>query len=40
VGLHGGIASYTDKEKNAVGLKVSFGALADGAIYPRTSLST
>jgi len=28
------VASYTDKEKNAVGLKVSFGALADGAIYP------
>jgi hypothetical protein len=28
------VASFTDKEKNAVGLKVSFGALADGAIYP------
>jgi hypothetical protein len=28
------VASYTDKEKNAVGLQVSFGALADGAIYP------
>ena len=30
------VASYTDKEKNAVGLKVSFGALTDGAIYPAT----
>jgi len=28
------VASYTDKEKNAVGLKVSFAALADGVIYP------
>ena len=28
------VASFTDKEKNAVGLKVALGALADGAIYP------
>jgi len=28
------VSSYTDKEKNAVGLKVSFGALGDGSTYP------
>jgi hypothetical protein len=28
------VASFTDKEKNAVGLKVTLSALADGAIYP------
>lgn len=28
------VASFTDKEKNAVGLKVSMGALADGTTYP------
>ncbi len=28
------VSSYTDKEKNAVGLKVSFGTLADGSTYP------
>jgi hypothetical protein len=32
------VASYTDKEKNAVGLKVSFGALADGTTYPASIL--
>jgi hypothetical protein len=28
------VASFTDKEKNAVGLKVSMGALTDGTTYP------
>lgn len=28
------VASFTDKEKNAVGLKVAFGALTDGTTYP------
>ena len=28
------VATFTDKEKNAVGLKVSMGALADGTTYP------
>jgi len=28
------VATFTDKEKDAVGLKVSFGAFADGTVYP------
>jgi hypothetical protein len=32
------VASYTDKEKDAVGLKVSFGALPDGTTYPANIL--
>jgi len=28
------VSSYTDKEKHAVALKVGFGGLADGTIYP------
>ena len=28
------VSSYTDKEKHAVGLKVAFGAFADGTTYP------
>jgi len=28
------VATFTDKAKDAVGLKVSFGAFADGTVYP------
>ncbi|MGH9870026.1 MAG: hypothetical protein ACREAA_17915 [Candidatus Polarisedimenticolia bacterium] len=28
------VATFTEKEKDAVGLKVSFGAFADGTVYP------
>lgn len=28
------VATFTDKKKDAVGLKVSFGAFADGTVYP------
>jgi hypothetical protein len=28
------VATFTDKEKDAVGLKVAFGAFADGTVYP------
>ena len=28
------VSTYTDKEKHAVALKVTFGAMADGAVYP------
>ena len=28
------VASFTDKKKDTVGLKVSFGAFADGTVYP------
>ena len=28
------IATFTDKEKDAVGLKVTFGAFPDGTVYP------
>jgi hypothetical protein len=28
------IATLTDKEKDAVGLQVAFGAFADGTVYP------
>lgn len=32
------VASYTDKEKDAVGLKVAMGALTDGTTYPANIL--
>lgn len=28
------VATFTDKEKDAVGLKVAFGAFTDGTVYP------